>query len=58
MGSIFRDTFWNVPVWAQTVHYLLSIAALLILSYGVYRRVSLWRQGQKTKVSLLVKKGL
>ncbi|MBI5956790.1 MAG: 4Fe-4S dicluster domain-containing protein [Chloroflexi bacterium] len=56
MGPIFRDTFWNVPVWAQAVHYLLSIAALLILSYGVYRRVSLWRQGQKTKISLLVKK--
>src|SRR5258705_10443154 len=41
----FRDTFWNVPGWAQIALYVGGAAAIAFLVYGLWQRVTLWRQG-------------
>jgi len=41
----FRDTFWNVPAWAQIALYVGGVAALAIFAYGLTQRVRLWRAG-------------
>ena len=41
----FRDTFWNVPVWAQIALYVGGIVAIAVFAYGLWRRVQLWRVG-------------
>jgi len=47
MGSTvpFRDTFWNVPGWAQAALYLGALVAIAIFAHGMWRRVRLWRGG-------------
>jgi Fe-S oxidoreductase/nitrate reductase gamma subunit len=41
----FRDTFWNVPEWAQFVLYALSVVALGAFALGLGQRIALWREG-------------
>jgi len=41
----FRDTFWNIPVWAQIALYAGGLLAIAIFAYGLWRRVQLWRVG-------------
>lgn len=41
----FRDTFWNVPAWAQIALYVGGAVALAVFAYGTWQRVRLWRQG-------------
>jgi Fe-S oxidoreductase/nitrate reductase gamma subunit len=41
----FRDTFWNVPVWAQWALYAGGIVAVAIFAWGLWARIDLWRQG-------------
>ena len=41
----FRDTFWNVPSWAQAGLYVGGMVAIAVLAYGMWQRVQLWRQG-------------
>jgi Fe-S oxidoreductase/nitrate reductase gamma subunit len=41
----FRDTFWNVPGWAQIALYVGGAVAIAFLVYGLWQRVTLWRQG-------------
>ena len=41
----FRDTFWNVPGWAQVFLYVGGVVAVAIFAYGVWQRVQLWRAG-------------
>ena len=41
----FRDTFWNVPLWAQIFLYVGGAVAVAIFAYGVWQRVRLWRAG-------------
>ncbi|MBE9474279.1 MAG: hypothetical protein IMY85_05260, partial [Chloroflexi bacterium] len=41
-----RETFWNIPHWAEIAQYLLGLLAILIFSYGVIRRVRRWLKGQ------------
>src|SRR5213083_3639331 len=41
----FRDTFWNVPGWAEIALYVGGAVALAFLVYGLWQRVTLWRQG-------------
>src|SRR5207249_4739050 len=41
----FRDTFWNVPGWAQVALYVGGALAVAIFAYGMWQRVSLWRRG-------------
>jgi Fe-S oxidoreductase len=42
----FRDTFWNVPLWAQLLLYGLAAVAVGIFAWGLWQRVRLWRQGK------------
>ncbi|MBI4245817.1 MAG: 4Fe-4S dicluster domain-containing protein [Candidatus Rokubacteria bacterium] len=44
-GVPFRDTFWNVPVWAQLLLYAGAVVALAVFAYGLGQRVRLWRAG-------------
>src|SRR4030065_143568 len=41
-----RETFWNIPQWAEIGQYILGLLSRLILIYGVVRRIRRWRQGQ------------
>jgi hypothetical protein len=41
----FRDTFWNVPIWAQFLLYALSFVAIGAFALGMWQRVALWREG-------------
>jgi len=41
----FRDTFWNIPVWAQIALYAGGLLAIAIFAYGLRRRALLWRAG-------------
>jgi Fe-S oxidoreductase/nitrate reductase gamma subunit len=41
----FRDTFWNVPAWAQVGLYVGALVAIAVLVYGMWQRVQLWRKG-------------
>jgi len=46
-GSIpFRDTFWNVPGWAQVGLYVGGVIAVAIFAYGFWQRIALWRAGR------------
>src|SRR5262245_8044925 len=42
----FRDTFWNVPVWAQVALYVGALVAIVVFAYGMWQRMRLWRAGQ------------
>jgi Fe-S oxidoreductase/nitrate reductase gamma subunit len=44
-GVPFRDTFWNVPAWAQIALYVGALLALAVFAYGMVLRVRLWRAG-------------
>jgi Fe-S oxidoreductase/nitrate reductase gamma subunit len=41
----FRDTFWNVPAWAQIGLYVGGVVAVAIFAWGLWRHASLWRRG-------------
>jgi len=41
----FRDTFWNVPMWAQIALYIGATVAIAIFAWGLWQRVRLWRAG-------------
>ncbi len=41
-----RETFWNIPHWAEITQYILGFLTVLIFGYGVFRRVKRWLQGQ------------
>ena len=41
----FRDTFWNIPAWAQIALYAGGLIAIAIFAYGLWRHVQLWRAG-------------
>ena len=42
----FRDTFWNIPAWAQFLLYALSIVAIGVFALGMWQRIALWREGK------------
>src|SRR5213079_2631745 len=42
----FRDTFWNVPGWAQVALYVGAIVAVTVFVYGLAQRVRLWSGGR------------
>jgi Fe-S oxidoreductase/nitrate reductase gamma subunit len=41
-----RETFWNIPHWAEIAQYLLGFLSILIFGYGVIRRIRRWLKGQ------------
>ena len=46
-----RETFWNIPQWAEYAQYILGFVVILVFVYGVFRRIQLWRQGQPDRRS-------
>jgi len=44
-----RETFWNIPHWAEIAQYVLGLLTILVFAYGVVRRVRRWRQGRPEK---------
>ena len=46
-----RETFWNIPQWAEYAQYILGFVVILVFAYGVFRRIQLWRQGQPDRRS-------
>ena len=47
-----REIFWNIPLWARALMYLLFFAALVVCILGVARRVRGWRRGRASGVSV------
>jgi Fe-S oxidoreductase/nitrate reductase gamma subunit len=45
-GVPFRDTFWNVPLWAQIALYAGGTVAMAIFAWGVWQRIDCWRKGK------------
>src|SRR5258705_12692880 len=41
----FRDTFWNVPGWAQVLLYVGGAGAMALFAWGMWQRVRLRRAG-------------
>jgi len=41
-----RETFWNIPHWAELAQYLLGVLTVLVFAVGVYRRVRRWQRGR------------
>ncbi|MGH7347151.1 MAG: 4Fe-4S dicluster domain-containing protein, partial [Candidatus Rokuibacteriota bacterium] len=41
----FRDTFWNVPGWAQIALYVGGALAIAVFAYGMWQRLRLWQRG-------------
>ncbi len=41
-----RETYWNMPHWAEIAQYLLGLLTALILTSGVIWRIRRWLKGQ------------
>jgi Fe-S oxidoreductase len=62
----FRDTFWNIPQWAQWALYAGATIALAVFFWGVAQRVRLWLGGRSemrwdrplTRAGLVIAYGL
>ena len=37
-----RETFWNIPHWAEIGQYIFGLLTFLIFAYGIWRRVRRW----------------
>ncbi|MFH1524034.1 MAG: heterodisulfide reductase-related iron-sulfur binding cluster [Chloroflexota bacterium] len=46
-----RETFWNIPSWAESAQYVLALLTVTIILYGIIRRVLRWRKGRPEKRS-------
>jgi Fe-S oxidoreductase/nitrate reductase gamma subunit len=44
-----RETFWNIPHWAEIAQYIAAGVTIIIFLWGVWRHVRNWRLGQKVK---------
>jgi Fe-S oxidoreductase/nitrate reductase gamma subunit len=45
----FREDLWNLPAWMYPIHWALVIVCGVLVVYGLWRRVRLWRMGQPVK---------
>jgi nitrate reductase gamma subunit len=45
-GIPYRDTFWNIPMWARVFVYVGGTAAIVVFAWGCWQRVSLWLKGK------------
>ena len=39
-GVPYRDTFWNIPMWARVFVYVGGTAAIAVFAWGCWQRVS------------------
>lgn len=46
-----RETFWNIPHWAEIGQYILGFLTIIVFLYGVLRRIKRWQHGQAEKRS-------
>ena len=46
----FRDTYWNVPIWAKSFLYISAVIVLMIMGWGLYRRIRLWARGMRLRL--------
>lgn len=46
-----RETFWNIPHWAELAQYLLGVLTVIVFAAGVYLRVRRWRLGRPETLS-------
>jgi len=46
----FRETFWNIPHWAEIAQYVLAVVTMVVFAYGVFRRFRRWRMGQPERI--------
>lgn len=53
-----RDTFWNIPHWAEIGQYILGLLVVLTFAYGTIRHARRWRMGQSERRSDQVGKRL
>ncbi len=44
-----RETFWNIPHWAEIAQYVAAGLTIIVFIYGVVRHLRRWRLGQKVK---------
>jgi hypothetical protein len=47
-GVPYRDTFWNIPMWARVFVYVGGTAADCRVRVGCWQRVSLWLKGKRS----------
>src|SRR5262252_9152355 len=45
-GIPYRDTFWNVPMWARVFVYVGGTAAVAVFAYGCWLRLAVWLKGK------------
>ncbi|MBM3152034.1 MAG: 4Fe-4S dicluster domain-containing protein [Chloroflexi bacterium] len=48
---IARETFWNIPHWAEIAQYILAFLTAVAFLYGIFRHVARWRKGKPDKRS-------
>ena len=44
-----RETFWNIPHWAEIGQYILGFLTIFVFAYGALRHIRRWRIGQPEK---------
>lgn len=42
----FREDLWNLPEWMYALHWALVLLCGVLVVYGLWRRVRLWRMGR------------
>src|SRR3990172_9234305 len=50
-----RETFWNIPHWAELAQYLLGFLTVVVFVAGVYLRVRRWRLGRPERLSFTLR---
>lgn len=46
-----RETFWNIPHWAEVAQYIAALLTAILFIAGITRRVLRWRRGRPEKRS-------
>src|SRR5919201_6395747 len=49
-----RETFINIPEWAEVALYLGSVVSVAVLAWGLWRRMRLWQIGRQTLRDMLM----
>lgn len=49
-----RETFINIPEWAEVALYLGSVVSVAMLAWGLWRRMRLWQIGRQTLRDMLM----
>jgi Fe-S oxidoreductase/nitrate reductase gamma subunit len=44
-----RETFWNIPHWAEIAQYILALFTVIVFLYGILRHILRWRKGRREK---------